>query len=288
MKATFDWGTKTYLVGIINVTPDSFSGDGVMRENPDWVQSAIEQGLQQERDGADVLDVGGESTRPGSTPLSLEAELARVIPVIKGLAEVVRIPISVDTYKSEVAERAIQAGASILNDVWALQKDPNMAAVAAKYDVPIVLMHNRSNPEQAEAQESLGGRYIGTEYGDLVADIKKELQAVIDQALSAGIKKENIILDPGIGFGKTVEQNLELIPRFHEFKEMGYPTLAGPSRKSFIGYILDLPPSERIEGTAAAVALLIAQGADIIRVHDVAAMHRVVKISDAIVRTRPQ
>lgn len=277
------WGSKTYLMGVINVTPDSFSGDGLMRGD-DWITGAVEQGVQQEADGADILDIGGESTRPGATPVSLEDELTRIIPVITKLAKAVQIPISIDTSKAEVARQATEAGASIINDVWALQKDAAMAAVAAHANVPIILMHNRRGAENARTESTLGGHYVGTHYDDLIADIRKELQISIDQALAAGVKKENIIIDPGIGFAKTVEQNLELIRRFAELKSLGYPILAGPSRKSFVGYTLNLPPEERLEGTAAAVALLIEKGADIIRVHDVAAMKRVATLTDAIVR----
>lgn len=281
----FDWGSKTYLMGVINVTPDSFSGDGLF-QGGDWVNKTIEQGVRYEAEGADILDVGGESTRPGSTPVSLEEELSRVIPVIEKLAKEVKIPISIDTYKAEVARCAIEAGASMINDVWALKIDPKMAAVAAQANVPIILMHNRSKQENLQSEKALGGRYIGTQYGDLIDDIKKELHVSIDIALAAGIKKENIIVDPGIGFGKTVEQNLELVRRFREFTDMGFPILAGPSRKSFVGYTLTLPPDERVEGTAAATALLIDRGVDIVRVHDVKEMNRVRTLSDAIVRQK--
>lgn len=275
----FEWGKKTYLMGIINCTPDSFSGDGVMD-----VDAAIAQGVQMEKDGADILDIGGESTRPGSTSVSLEDELARVIPVVEQLAKRVSIPISIDTYKSEVARRAIITGASIINDVWGGQMEPEILNVAAKHGVLIILMHNRSEPKNAEQTEKLGGRYVGVEYKDLLADIKRELQERVDIALAAGIKKENIVIDPGIGFGKTVEQNLELVNRLSELKELGYPILVGPSRKSFVGYTLKLPPEERLEGTAAAVALCIEKGADIVRVHDVASMARVAVLADAVVR----
>ncbi|MEK7106887.1 MAG: dihydropteroate synthase, partial [Patescibacteria group bacterium] len=168
---TFEWGKRTYIMGIINATPDSFSGDGLIAEGKDWVSKAVAQGVQQEKDGADILDVGGESTRPGSTPVSLEEELRRVIPVIEGLAKNISIPISIDTYKSEVARQAIQAGASIINDVWALQMNPSTADVAAEYKAPIILMHNRSKPKNAEQNEVLGGRFVGMEYGDLMSDI---------------------------------------------------------------------------------------------------------------------
>lgn len=282
----FEWGTRTYIMGILNVTPDSFSGDGVMAHSKNWVAHAISQGVKMANEGVDILDVGGESTRPVSAPLSLEEELKRVIPVIEGLAREVSIPISIDTYKSEVARQAINAGAGIVNDVWALQKDPLMAKVVSLHKVPVVLMHNRSKPQNAEVKEKLGGRYVGTEYGDLLKDVKSDLQKSIDKALKEGVARESIIVDPGLGFGKTVEQNLELINRLSELKELRFPLLVGPSRKSFIGYTLDLPPEERLEGTAAAVALCIERGADIIRVHDVKAIQRVAKMTDAIVRRK--
>ncbi|MBV9159634.1 MAG: dihydropteroate synthase [Candidatus Kaiserbacteria bacterium] len=271
-------------MGIVNATPDSFSGDGLMRGD-DWIERAIEQARQMEADGADILDIGGESTRPGSSPVSLEDELARVIPLIERLAGEVSIPISIDTYKAEVARRAIAAGASIVNDVWGGRMDPSILSVAAESGAYIVLMHNRSKPKDAAQSEKLGGRYVGVEYGDLVGDIKKELQEQIDAALAAGVAREKIIIDPGIGFGKTVEQNLELVRRMNEFADVGYPILVGPSRKSFVGYTLDLPPEERLEGTAAAVALLIERGISIVRVHDVRAMKRVAALVDAVVHS---
>jgi len=282
--SAFEWWKRTYLMGIVNATPDSFSGDGLMRGD-DWIERAIEQARQMEADGADILDIGGESTRPGSSPVSLEDELARVIPLIERLAGEVSIPISIDTYKAEVARRAIAAGASIVNDVWGGRMDPSILSVAAESGAYIVLMHNRSKPKDAAQSEKLGGRYVGVEYGDLVGDIKKELQEQIDAALAAGVAREKIIIDPGIGFGKTVEQNLELVRRMNEFADVGYPILVGPSRKSFVGYTLDLPPEERLEGTAAAVALLIERGISIVRVHDVRAMKRVAALVDAVVHS---
>ena len=278
----FEWGKKTYVMGIVNVTPDSFSGDGLLNREaspPGSVEAAARQGIQMEKDGADMLDVGGESTRPGSTPISLEDELARVIPVIQRLAKEVKVPISVDTYKAEVARQAIEAGASIINDVWGGRREPGILLVAAEAGVPIILMHNRS---QAAAVE--GERYVGVEYEDLMGDIKKELQEQIDVALAAGVAKEHIIIDPGIGFGKTTAQNLELVNRLGELQELGYPILVGPSRKSFVGYTLDLPASERLEGTLAAVTLCIQKGADIARVHDVKEADRTRKFVDAVVR----
>ena len=297
----FEWGKKTYVMGIVNVTPDSFSGDGVIprttlgvSKGSPWIEAAVQIGVQMEKEGADILDVGGESTRPGSTPVSLEDELARVIPVIQRLAKEVTIPISVDTYKAEVARQAIAHGAHVINDVWGGRMEPEILRVAAETKVSIVLMHNRSKPpagggsssggKDVEENEKLGGRYIGVEYKDLMGEIKTELQEQIEVALAAGITKEHIIIDPGIGFGKTVEQNLELVNRLWELKELGFPILVGPSRKSFVGYTLDLPSSERLEGTLAAVTLCIQKGADIVRVHDVLEVKRAAMLADAVVR----
>ena len=284
-RHAFTWGAQTYVMGIINVTPDSFSGDGLVRDAA-WVQAAVEQGRRFVAEGAHLLDVGGESTRPGSQPVDTAEELRRVVPVIEGLAAAVDVPISVDTSKAAVAQAALQAGASIVNDVWGLRLDPPIAEVAAQAGAPVILMHNRSKREHAVIDPSLGGRYVGTDYGDLIADIRAELQISLDLAQRAGIPEEHIILDPGIGFGKTVAQNLELLDRLGELRDLGYPLLVGPSRKSFIGYTLDLPPDQRVEGTAAAVAIAIARGADIVRVHDVLPMARVARMTDAIVRWR--
>ncbi|MBI3177935.1 MAG: dihydropteroate synthase [Chloroflexi bacterium] len=279
----FEWGRQTCVMGIINATPDSFSGDGLVSES-DWVAEAVALAESQVAAGAHMVDVGGESTRPGSVPILLEEELRRVIPVIRALAGRVNVPISIDTYKAEVARRAVAAGATIINDVWGLRMDADMGRVAAETGAAVVLMHNRSRPKDAAQETQLGGRYVGVEYGELLGDIIRELQSSIDLALAAGVKPERIIVDPGIGFGKTVEQNLELVNRLAELKALGYPILVGPSRKSFVGYTLNLPPDQRLEGTAAAVTLCIDRGADIVRVHDVAAMTRVARIADAIVR----
>ncbi len=278
------WGTRTFIMGIINVTPDSFSGDGlVQREEP--VDSAVAQAAQFLREGADILDVGGESTRPGSAPVSEEEELERVIPTIQAIHKAFPDAlISVDTYKSNVANRALEAGAAWVNDIWGLRADPALPEVVAQFQAPVILMHNRLQPGSAEVGERLGGRYVGTDYEDLIGDICQELLGSVDIAHKAGIPDERIILDPGIGFGKTTAQNLALVDRLDEFKVLGYPLLAGPSRKSFIGYTLDLPPDERVEGTAAAVAICIDRGADIVRVHDVGVMARVAQMTDAIVR----
>jgi dihydropteroate synthase len=289
---TFAWGSQTYVMGILNVTPDSFSGDGLVSLDTlrystggdGWVHHAIEQGRRFVAEGAHMLDVGGESTRPGSQPVDAAEEIRRVIPVIAGLAASVDVPISIDTSKAAVAQAALAAGASIVNDVWGLRLDPSIAQVVAQAGAPVILMHNRSQRKHVAIDPGLGGRYVGTAYGDLLGDIAAELQVSIDLARRAGIPDTHIILDPGIGFGKTVAQNLELLDRLDELRSLGYPLLAGPSRKSFIGYTLDLPPDQRVEGTAAAVAIAIARGADIVRVHDVQAMARVARMTDAIVR----
>ncbi|GAB4457021.1 MAG: dihydropteroate synthase [Anaerolineales bacterium] len=281
---TFDWGSRTYVMGILNITPDSFSGDGLMAYG-DRIEQAVRQAEHFLKHGADILDVGGESTRPGSQPVSAEEELERVIPVIRALAgEFPDALISIDTYKAKVAEQALQAGARILNDVWGFRADPDLASVAAKHEVPVILMHNRSNPASVEVRERLGNAYLGAEYEDLLADVKRELLVSVELAKQAGVEERRIILDPGIGFGKTREHNLQLINRLDEIRALGYPVLLGPSRKSFIGFTLDLPPDQRMEGTAAAIAVGIVRGADIIRVHDVKEMVRVAKMTDAIVR----
>ena len=279
----FEWGKRTYVMGILNVTPDSFSGDGLLARG-NHVEAALALAERFVEEGADILDVGGESTRPGSAPIPAEEELKRVMPVVERLAREFNIPISIDTYKAEVARRALDAGAHMVNDVWGLRMDPELAGLVAERGVPVVVMHNRSRPKDAVQEERLGGRYVGVEYEDLMADIIRELRGSVQIALDAGVAWERIIVDPGLGFGKTVEQNLEIMDRLSELKVLGRPILVGPSRKSFIGYTLDLPPEERLEGTAATVALCIARGADIVRVHDVREMVRVARMTDAIVR----
>lgn len=256
-------------MGVINVTPDSFSGDGLDGN----IDTAVEQALRFQSEGADIIDIGGESTRPasiyaGAGPVSAAEELSRVLPVIEALTPVLDIPVSVDTYKSEVAGAAIEAGAAMINDVWGFRRDPAMARVAVDAGVPVVLMHNRRH----------------TRYNDLVPDVINELRRMSDAAVAAGVKRENIIIDPGMGFGKTAEHNLEILRRLAEFRVLGVPILVGMSRKSTIGYVLRLPVEERVEGTAATVALSVAFGADIVRVHDVKQMARVAKMSDAVVR----
>lgn len=279
----FAWGSRTLLMGILNLTPDSFSGDGILK-GQDPLDVALAQARRFLEAGADILDVGGESTRPGAALVSAEEELARVVPVIRALRVETEAVISVDTYKASVADAALEAGADWINDVWGLRADPDMAAVAAKHACPVILMHNRLKPNSAEVQARLGGHYVGVQYDDLLEDVKRELLDSVALAHAAGIPDSRIILDPGIGFGKTVEQNLELLNRLDEVRALGYPILLGPSRKSFIGYTLNLPPEQRVEGTAAAVAVGIVRGADIVRVHDVEIMSRVVRMTDAIVR----
>ncbi len=282
----FPWGKRTFIMGILNVTPDSFSGDGLWNAY-DPQEAALEQARRFLDAGADILDIGGESTRPGSRPVNAEEEMQRVLPVIRAI--VARFPealISIDTYKATVAEAALQAGARIVNDVWALRADPQMAEIVARYHAGVVLMHNRSNPINVEVRERLGAAYQAAEYENLLEDVKRDLLASVALARAAGIPDEHIVLDPGLGFGKTVAQNLELINRLEEIRALGYPVLIGPSRKSFIGYTLNLPAEQRLEGTAAAVAIGIARGADILRVHDVLFMVRVARMTDAIVRSK--
>ena len=270
-------------MGIVNVSPESFSGDGVTD-----VDAAVQQALRFVEEGADILDVGGQSTRPrysasveagralrqaqgerGYEELSVEEELERVLPVIKGISRVCDVPISVDTYKVAVAEAAIEAGASLINDVWGLKEDAELAEVAAKRGTPLILMHNQPEPG----------------YTRLIPDIVASLRRSVATAMAAGVEREKIIVDPGFGFGKTVSHNLEVLRRLREVKSaLGLPLLLGTSRKSTIGRVLDLPVDDRVEGTAATVALGIAQGADIVRVHDVKEMARVVRMADAVVR----
>ncbi len=285
-RMTFAWGTCTYVMGILNVTPDSFSGDGLMAGG-DPVALSLARAGQFIQEGASVLDVGGESTRPGSEPVSLAEERRRVIPVIQALhREFPDVVISIDTYKAVIAEEALQHGAHMVNDVWALRADPEMRRVIASANCPVILMHNRSNPANLEVRSRLGSAYVGAEYDDVIEDVKRELMESVALAGQAGIRDEQIILDPGIGFGKKVEHNLKLINCLDRIRALGFPVLLGPSRKSFIGFTLDLPADQRLEGTAAAVAVGIVRGADLIRVHDVETMSRIARMTDAIVRER--
>jgi len=281
---TFEWGTRTYVMGILNVTPDSFSGDGLMSSG-DLIEQSLRQAEHFLKYDVDILDIGGESTRPGSQIVSTEEEMERVLPVIQAISQ--QFPdalISIDTYKAKVAEEAIKAGAHILNDVWALRANPQLASVAKRFNTPVILMHNRSNPASVEVREQLGNAYMGSEYDNLIEDVKRELLVSVELAKKAGIEERQIILDPGIGFGKTRIHNLELINKLDAIRALGYPVLLGPSRKSFIGFTLDLPADDRVEGTAATIAVGITRGADIIRVHDVKEMSRVAKMTDALVR----
>ncbi|MGE5530408.1 MAG: dihydropteroate synthase [Patescibacteria group bacterium] len=264
----FDWGRRTYVMGIINATPDSFSGDGLQRAaNP--VEAAVAQAEAMAAAGADLLDVGAESSRPGHEPVSAEEELARLLPILRALAGRVKLPISVDTSKAAVAEAALANGASCLNDIWGLQRDPEMARVAARAGVPVIAMHNHD----------------GTDYADLMGEIALFLRRSLEIAAAAGLPPEMAIVDPGIGFGKTREQNLAVLRNLTELRSLGRPILLGTSRKSVIGLTLDLPVGERAFGTAATVALGIAAGADIVRVHDVREMAQVTKMADAVVRS---
>jgi dihydropteroate synthase len=272
-------------MGILNVTPDSFSGDGLMAQQ-DVTEAAAAQAQRFVQAGADILDIGGESTRPGARSVSASEELERVLPVLDALVRLdLDVILSIDTYKSEVAEAALKTAPVWINDVWGLRADPRLAELAARQRAPLILMHNQSKPGSVELQERLGGRYTGIHYQDLLEDVKRELLESAALAKQAGVADDAIILDPGLGFGKTVEQNLELVNRLGEIRALGYPVLIGPSRKSFVGYTLNLPPDQRIEGTAAAVAVGICRGADIVRVHDVEFMVRVARMTDAMVRT---
>jgi len=259
----FKWGQRTYVMGIVNVDPDSFSGDGLRDTD-----AAVAQARRFVAEGADIVDVGGESTRPNSKPLSMDEELRRVLPVIERLARETLVPVSIDTYKSEVARRAVAAGARMVNDIWELKRDPKLARVAAEAGVPLIISQNQRDSKFHDF------------FPELIASLKKSIQVALD----AGVAWDNIIIDPGVGFGKTVEQNVEIVRRLAELKALGRPILLGTSRKSFIGRVLDLPVDQRLEGTSATVAIGIANGADIVRVHDVAQMVRVARMSDAIIR----
>ena len=266
---TYTWGSKTYVMGIINVTNDSFSGDGVGYDPV----IATDQALKFQEEGADFIDVGGESTRPPGIyddviKVSADEEIKRIVPVIKLMSRNLNIPISVDTYKSDVARCALESGASLINDIWGLKNDGGMIDLVVDYECPIIVMHNQEN----------------SIYHNLIEDIKLKLRRTIELAVMRGVKKENIILDPGIGFGKTPEQNIDVIRHLEEFEDLGQPLLIGTSRKSFIGHVLDVPIGDRLEGTAATVALAIRAGVDIVRVHDVKEMAKVSKMADAIIR----
>ncbi|MCM3598917.1 dihydropteroate synthase [Metabacillus idriensis] len=253
---------KTFIMGILNLTPDSFSDGGRFNH----IDAALAHAEEMIADGADIIDVGGESTRPGAEYVDAAEEIKRVVPIIEKLSKAINVPISIDTYKADVAEQAILAGATIINDVWGAKADPNMAAVAAKYNVPIVLMHNRQERN----------------YGSLISDMIADLNESVEIVKRAGVQDDKIILDPGIGFAKTMEDNLVVMRNLETFSQLGYPVLLGTSRKTFIGRILDLPPSDRMEGTGATVCLGIEKGCSIVRVHDVQSIARMAKMMDAM------
>lgn len=258
----FDTQNHTYIMGILNITPDSFSDGGKWNH----LDEALRHTEAMIADGADIIDIGGESTRPGHTPVSAEEEAQRVLPVIEAVRKRFDIPISVDTFKSSVAESAIQAGADLVNDIWGLKYDSEMGAVIAKYDVACCLMHNKSN----------------TEYNNFLIDMLSETQECVNLARKAGIKDEKIILDPGVGFGKTFEMNLETMNHLELFKNLGFPVLLGTSRKSMIGLALDLPVDQRVEGTLATSVIGVMKGSSFVRVHDVKENRRVIQMTEAI------
>lgn len=270
-QKTFDLYSRTHLMGVLNVTPDSFSDGGKFFK----LEEAIKQGLKLAEEGADIIDVGGESTRPGSEPVTIDEELRRVLSVIKQLAQQIDVPISIDTYKSRVAKEALGSGASMVNDISGLRFDPEMKKVIAEHDVPVVLMHIEGTPKNM--QES-------PKYENLLEDIKSYLNQSISIAEEAGIGEDKIIIDPGIGFGKALDDNQKILKNLREFKSLGRPVMIGVSRKSFIGKILDLPTDERLEGSLASMAVAIMNGANILRVHDVKESKRVAKLVDAILK----
>ncbi len=260
----FVWGLRTYVMGVVNVTPDSFSGDGLAHD----VAAAVDQAVRMRREGADIIDVGGESTRPGSQPIPAEEEIRRTVPVIERLVRELDVPVSIDRYKAEVARAALAAGAQLVNDVHGFRREPEVAAVAAEFGVPAVAMHNQRDRE----------------FHDVIGDISAGLVESLRTARERGLPPERVIVDPGFNFGWTEEQALEMLRRLSELRALGRPLLVGTSRKSTIGAVLGLPVEERLEGTAATVALAIASGADIVRVHDVKEMARVARMADAVVR----
>lgn len=261
---TYDLAKRTHIMGILNVTPDSFSDGGKYTT----IEKAVQQAIEMEELGADIIDIGGESTRPNHQPVSLQEELDRVLPVIEAVKEHVEIPISIDTYKAEVARQAIEAGADIINDIWGAKKEPEMAEVAATYQVPIILMHNRTNMN----------------YRSLIDDMKADLSESIEIALNAGVPEENIILDPGVGFAKTVDHNLMVMNQLEQFADLGYPLLLGTSRKTFIGEIIHVAPEQRDYGTGATTCLGIMKGVHIVRVHNVKVNKHLAKVMDAILK----
>jgi dihydropteroate synthase len=267
---SLDFSKKTYVMGILNVTPDSFSDGGLFFKE----KKAIDHALRLVEEGADIIDIGGESTRPGSEPVSAQEEIRRTIPVIKAVSREVKIPISIDTYKADVARHAIDAGASMVNDISGLRFDPDMPKVVSEYKVPVIIMHIKGRPKDMQQNP---------QYEALIPEILDYLRISIRLAENFGIREDMIIIDPGIGFGKTFEHNLKIVKNLKEFTRLGRPVAIGVSRKAFIGKILgDVPPSERLEGTLAAVAISIFNGANIVRVHDVKETAKVCKVADAI------
>jgi len=266
---TFDWGERTFVMGILNATPDSFSGDGLLVVPGDPLEAAVAAGRRMVEEGADILDVGGESTRPGHVDVELQEERARVVPIIAALREALpETPISVDTTKPAVAEAALAAGADLVNDVWGVAEDDALPRLAADHGVPMVVMHNRAEPR----------------YTTFMAEVVADLERAIERALRLGVRWEDLIVDPGFGFGKTPDHNLELLRELEVLRLLGRPILLGTSRKSTLGRVLDLPADERLEATLATTALGIAAGADVVRVHDVRANVRAARMTDAVVR----
>ncbi len=265
------WGERTYLMGIVNVSPDSFAGDGICSPS-----AALEQALRMAEEGADIIDVGGESTRPGSSPIPLKEEMARVVPVVRAIRRELDLPISVDTYKYEVARVSLDEGADILNDIWGLKKEPRLADLAAACGAGMVLMSNQRDVSPLH----------DVVFDDIARVVAEDLSRATQEAIARGVPADRLIIDPGIGFGKTQPQNVELLARVRELRSLGFPLLVGTSRKSVLGYLLNLPAAQRLEATAATVTLAIERGADIVRVHDVKEMRRVCIVADAVVRGR--
>ena len=266
---TFEWGARTYVMGILNATPDSFSGDGLLTDGSDAVRRAVAQARRMAADGADILDIGGESTRPGHEAVSADDEAGRVVPVVEAVrAALPDMPISVDTTKAPVADAALAAGANIVNDVWGVSDDDAIARIAAVHGAPLIVMHNRAEPR----------------YEDLMAEIVNDLRRALERAIAAGVDEQRLIVDPGFGFGKTAEHNLVVLRELAALRVLGRPILLGTSRKSTLGKVLDLPANERLEATLATTALGVAAGTDIVRVHDVAPNVRAARMADAVIR----
>lgn len=274
-------GKKTYIMGIINLTPDSFSGDGLLRER-DYIRTALLQAEHFMQDGCDILDLGAESTRPGAVEIGAQEELSRLLPVVQTLREKMpNVVLSIDTYKAETARVCLAEGAHIINDVWGFRHDPAMASTVAEAGATAILMHNHTQGAQAVTSE-LGGRYEGVQYDDIVTEVRDWLAESVNLAIEAGVRPDKIIIDPGIGFGKTTEQNLFLLKHIDMLRDLGFPILLGVSRKGFIGHTLNLPQGERMEGSLAANAWGVLHGADILRVHDVRETVRLARMLDAI------